>query len=296
MYVKQRKTRQGQDVTVNGWFAPGPDLRDYNDRHPAIVEVNERLGIKAIRADELPVIIDLRAKMPPIRNQGNLGSCVAFGIVSCLEYHALKIQEKYVRLSERALYKSMRFLLGLNGDSGGYVRAGMGAAKALGIPPSKYWPYDTSRFDDDIPAMVQNVGENFSGITYFRHDGGTNTPPECALASAHKYLANGMPFVFAFYGFDSFDDGGKIPLPGPGESAQWGHCVAGVGYDDEIVIPTGDGKSTTQGAIIFRNSWGSGWGIGGYGYLPYEYFLRRYARDMWTVIDAAWLDTGLYGF
>jgi len=304
MFVKQINLSSGEKATVGGWFQPPIDLNDYSDRHEKVRRVLNR-GNGAVETfltkaseGDLPGIIDLRSKFPPIRNQGQLGSCVAFGVASLFEYHALKTQGKYTPLSERALYKSMRFLMQLRGDSGGYVRAGMGAAKALGIPPDRYWPYDVARFDDEIPAIVQNIGENFSGITYLRHDAGANTPPVCALLSAKKYLAAGFPFVFGVYGFQSFDSGekGKIPLPGPTESAQWGHCVAGVGYDDQIVISTGDGKATTQGAIIFRNSWGSSWGLKGYGYLPYEYFLRQYATDMWTVIDATWLDSGLYGF
>lgn len=303
MFVKQRQTSQGENVTVNGWFQPPIDLRDYNDRHDRIKNIawifnvgRDKAVLLEATEDDLPKIVDLRSKFPPIRNQGNLGSCVAFGTIAVFEYHALKVFEKYTKLSELAHYKNMRFLMQVTGDTGSYVRIGMGAAKALGIPPNKYWVYDTRYFDNDIPASVQMLGRNYEGITYLRHDAGTNTPPACAVLSAKKYLASGLPFVFAFYGFQSFDDDGKVPLPGPNEYAEWGHCVAAVGYDDTIVIPTGDGKSTTRGAFIFRNSWGKNWGIKGYGYLPYEYFLRQYAMDMWTVIDAKWLDSGLYGF
>lgn len=298
MFVKQRLTKEGESVTVNGWFYPGPDLRDYNDRHEKIVALldNSTTDFYLASDDDLPEKVDLRAHFPPIRNQGALGSCVAFGIVATFEYHSFRSQGKYIRLSERSLYKNMRFLLQLSGDSGGFVRAGMGAAKAIGIAPDKYWPYDIDDFDRKIPAEVQSLSRNYEGISYLRHDGGSNTPPICALASAKKYLAAGFPCAFAFYGFESFNDNGWIPMPGPDESAQWGHCVTAVGYDDTVEILGNHDKGLSKGAIIFRNSWGKNWGIKGYGFLPYDYFLRQYAVDMWTVLDASWLDSKLYGF
>ena len=56
-----------------------------------------------------------------------------------------------------------------------------------------------------------------------------------------------------------------------------------MGYDDAMTIKnTTRGKETT-GALLIRNSWGTGWGDGGYGWLPYDYILRGMDRNWWTI-------------
>jgi len=69
-----------------------------------------------------------------------------------------------------------------------------------------------------------------------------------------------------------------------------GHAIAVVGYDDALEIKHASASTPTRGALIIRNSWGTGWGDGGYGYLPYEYVLRRLAVDWWVLIKSEWLD------
>ena len=66
---------------------------------------------------------------------------------------------------------------------------------------------------------------------------------------------------------------GDIPMPGPGESVQGGHCVIVVGYD-----------SATQ-QFKFQNSWGTSWGAyGGFGFLPFAYLgSSTYGSDYWIV-------------
>ncbi len=51
-----------------------------------------------------------------------------------------------------------------------------------------------------------------------------------------------------------------------------GHAVLAVGYDD------------ASQRFIVRNSWGSGWGMGGYCTMPYSYLTdQSLARDFWAV-------------
>jgi len=90
-------------------------------------------------------------------------------------------------------------------------------------------------------------------------------------------LASGYPFVFGFSVYESFESPllaatGVAQLPGPGERLVGGHAVVAVGYDQP------------SGRFIVRNSWGSGWGMGGYFTMPYQYLTDpMLAADFWTI-------------
>ncbi len=90
-------------------------------------------------------------------------------------------------------------------------------------------------------------------------------------------LASGYPFVFGFTVYPSFESdevarSGIVPIPGASEQTLGGHAVLAVGYDD------------TKNMFIVRNSWGSGWGLAGYFYMPYAYLLdNNLANDFWTI-------------
>jgi len=74
-----------------------------------------------------------------------------------------------------------------------------------------------------------------------------------------------------------------------------GHAIMAVGYDDNLKIKnTNPGGVETTGALLFKNSWGPGWGMSGYGWMPYEYVLRGIAQDFWSLIQARWIDTGRF--
>lgn len=134
-------------------------------------------------------------------------------------------------------------------------------------------------------------------MTYYRLDEGLSPPQLVERIKAN--LAAGLPSMFGFTVYSSLSQGGsggEIPFPAPPESVRGGHAVVAVGYDDGKTIKNPNaGGPKTKGAFLIRNSWGSSWGDGGYGWLPYEYTLRGLAVDWWSLVKNEYVATQRFG-
>jgi C1A family cysteine protease len=152
-------------------------------------------------------------------------------------------------------------------------------------------------FDKEPPAFCYAFAQNYQAISYYRLDP-PGTPLDALLTQIKTCLAAGLPSMFGFTVYNSISQAattGKIPFPAAGERILGGHAVVTVGYDDALKIKnTNPGGLETTGALLIRNSWGTGWGSGGYGWLPYEYVLRRLAVDWWSLLKNEWVDTGIF--
>ena len=302
----------GRDVGT-GWLPEPPDMRDYTPETPEVAQTLKTIGVgkKAKRATpaKAPTKVDLREWCSPVEDQGSLGSCTAHAAVGIVEYLQRRAYDKHIDGSRLFVYKTTRTLMGVTGDTGAWLRNTMGALVLCGIPPEKYWTYTTATepsgedgrtFDTEPPAFVYAVADNYEGLTFFSHDPlGKDIPGVDVLASVKTHLAAGVPSMFGFYGFGSFEKTtvpGGIPFPCPGEQAEWGHAIVAVGYDDAMVVDnTGCAGSKTKGALLIRNSWGTGWGDDGYGWLPYQYVTHRLAQDFWSLFGMGWAETGQFG-
>ena len=206
-------------------------------------------------------------------------NCTANAGVGLMEYFQKRTKGHYLDGSRLFLYKTTRNLMGVMGDTGAYLRNVMGAITLFGIPPERYYPYDVAKFDEEPRAFDYALAQNFQALRYYRVDPpGTSTAT--LLVSIKESLANGLPCIFGFTVYDNLGDGPLIPMPLSTSRVVGGHAVVAVGYD-----PNG---------IIIRNSWGTAWGDAGYGTLPNDYILSGLTADWWTMVDAEWVDLGVF--
>lgn len=299
-----RLARTGREVGT-GWLPPMVDPRDYTPDHPRIQQslgkLARRLGDpRSSKAAALPGAVDLRPWCSPIEDQQNLGSCTANATIGVVEYFERRAFGKHLDGSRLFVYKTTRNLIGVTGDTGAWLRNAMGAIVACGVPHEQYWPYtdDPVKFDLEPPQFVYAVADNYEATKYFAHDPlSKNVPKPAVVASVKKHLALGIPAMFGFWGYPSFDSAeapGQIPLPTDQELAgepAWGHAIVAVGYDDSVKITNPMSNDTTTGAFLIRNSWGTSWGQSGYGWISYDYVLKGVAMDFWSLLKMEWVDT-----
>ena len=241
-----------------GWVPDIPDARDlmFSAAEPVL------------RA--LPRSVDLRPQLPAVYDQGELGSCTANAIAAAFEYVQLKEGLPDFMPSRLFVYYNERVLEGTVGeDSGAMIRDGIKSVHKLGVCSEDTWKYDIEQFAV-MPSQAAYAEALDHQVQSYRR----------VLPMLHQLqgcLAAGYPFVFGFTVYESFESAevartGLVPLPARSESALGGHAVLAVGYDDD-----------TQRFTV-RNSWGDGWGVGGYFTMPYGYLTDpSLARDFWTI-------------
>ena len=239
-----------------GWR---PDLPDYRD-----------LLLTALPAGALPSTVDLESTLPPVYDQGQLGSCTANGIGGLVEFVEMVQHEGERTPSRLFIYYGERQIEGTTDqDSGAQIRDGMKVVAKLGAPPESLWPYDVAKFAQQPPAAAYAAAKQHVAVAYKRVAQTTQ-----ALKAA---LAAGHPVVFGFTVYESFESAevaqtGVLNMPAHGESVVGGHCVVLVGYDDATQRFKG------------RNSWGESWGIRGHFTMPYAYATSRsLASDFWVL-------------
>jgi len=283
--------------TGMGWLPDYPDFRDYTTEHDDLKPMLRRIGVDKPLKVSLPASADLRAWCPPVEDQGQLGSCTANAGVGMVGYFERRAFGKYIEGSRLFLYKVTRNMLHSTGDNGAFLRSTMGALVLFGVPPEEYWPYVTADFDKEPTPFCYAYAQNYQAINYYRLDPPGTTPANL-LTQIKTNLSAGLPAMFGFTVYNSYTQSsttGKIPYPTAGEKIVGGHAIMAVGYDDTLKIKnTNAGATETTGAILIRNSWGIGWGMAGYGWLPYEYVLKGVAQDWWSLLKSEWVDTGVF--
>ena len=267
-----------------GWQRDLPDFRDYAPDSKKIAEVLPK-NTKALTPPKaIPAKCDLSNYCSPVEDQSSLGSCTAQAGVGLLEYYENRAHGQHIDASRLFLYKTTRNLLHWTGDTGAWLRTTMKAMVLFGAPPEEYHPYDIARFEDEPSAFCYAFAQSYQAIRYYRLDQPGLTSSQL-LTRIKNFLAAGYPSMFGFTVYNYGNSKGEIAFPSVGDRALGGHAVVAVGYDNNRKI------GSSKGAIKIRNSWGTGWGENGYGWLPYDYVEARLAVDFWSLFKAEYLGT-----
>lgn len=207
--------------------------------------------------------VDLRYLLPPIRSQGPRPLCVPFAVTATNE--AARTLFGLTSPAE-ALAVEPLWQHSVNAGVGGHDGTTIGAAASglakRGQPHETHWPYNPTlgdRTEPDPPgaATVDWHGAEVINIP-LEHDG-----IEDLVETA---LSLGLPVVLLVEltgEFDYPDDRGEIEVPPINSPVGDYHAVVAVG------AATSDDGTTRR--LLIRNSWGDGWGVGGYGWMPLEY-------------------------
>ncbi len=278
--IRRRATTTAQTLAVTTKrrnYGYKPDLPDRRD--------NDWLyALKFPEDVQLPPRVSLREQMPPIFDQGNLGSCVANACVAAMMFaHGPKTP----MLSRLDLYYKARLIENnVESDDGCEIRDAIKALVRWGVCTEATWPYKIRKFRQAPPAQAGKEDDQWKATEYFRMK---------THEDFMKCLASGYPFIGGFSVYESFDgkfltDKGVMEVPRITEKLVGGHAILVTGYDtnfksSQVFKSSGlDQNDVPDLMYEVRNSFGSDWGLGGYYWMPAEYLENRdLADDFWTI-------------
>lgn len=225
---------------------------------------------------ELPNEVDHTSNMSPVKNQGQLGSCVGFAVSAMKECQEKKehLEEiargkrgrpKIYDYSEAWIYWNSKKIDPWPNEEGTSIRYAMRVLQKIGVPTEKGWPYKDVG-DIGKPKRWADLVARWALInSYWRVD----TLTELRLALIDGPVPIGVP---CFYEIFFVGSDGIVPYPDNTDQIYGGHAICAVGYNN------------TTKMIKFKNSWGKDWGESGYGYLLYKY-VDDFLWDAWASQD-----------
>jgi hypothetical protein len=250
--------------TLGALISP-PDARDHSlDRY-----MPESLPPR-------PGQLDLRKCYQPVRNQGGIGSCVPTSLVSGL----LGSKEVMAGQPDRILSVAAAYYGVLKAKGAPWNGEGVGVRECL-----DWLMKNGVGLESDQPYTGTAAPLAGPGPLYAQHAAMNRAGAYARVGQSAPLLTELMDAIYAHGGAEltidvqpGFDAGHGIIKPGGTSRGQ--HAITAVGYDEQ------------QRTILIRNSWGEGWGDGGYGLLSFEYVEQ--AHEAWALIDAAIVRDGTH--
>ena len=239
--------------------------------------IDQAIGSGAMTAvAALPPAVDLRAPWWTINDQGNTGSCVGWASTDGVaRYHMVKANKlgQAVMLSPRYTWMASKETDSLIArpetfieEAGTMLKAAVAVLKKYGAPPDSMLPFhiNNTMYAGDENTFFATAAQRRIAAYY---NLGNN------VSKWRTWLASHGPILAGLSVDASWDHAtathGNIDTFQP-NTVRGGHAVCIVGY-------------RADHRFIVRNSWGTGWGDQGFGYVSEAYIQAGFFNESYGV-------------
>jgi len=208
-------------------------------------------------AIKVPDKVDLSQYLPNVRDQGNVGSCVGFGVGANVGSVAKKLKIFTEWFSPTWIYNGARYIEGkLTQDAGCEPGDALDWLLKMGCLLEHFWLYDPTKLDQSAPSSTREAqATKYPNFAYFRCVDGVDGI--CSALASGYLVSIGTPWFDKWMNIAS---NGKLPTVSSADSVAGGHETILAGYDKTTALFYG------------QNSWGMSWGGSGRYYMPFQAF------------------------
>ncbi len=256
------------DEQSTGWFGTSENLGE--------IESDINFG----SSGSLPPSVDLTQFMPPIGDQGQYGTCVAWSVGYNLKTFlegrdrnssTSDLARESNQFSAHDLFKAIPSADKGADCNGTYFEAALDVMQSRGIARASVAPYTNLGNCSDGPLSAWNSDAANYKIDNYRKINVEPTKVEGSIVEIKKYLAAGRAVAFGaklggdFMGWNSSSVMTSDDVPYGGQHSY--HAMIVVGYDN---------SKGPRGAFKVANSWGTSWGDNGFIWVDYNYFVADF--------------------
>ncbi len=250
-------------VVVSGMLIPAQSSFAVTLHPTGLTSLTATSGYAAAptyNTSNLPTSLDLTYMFPPVGDQASQGSCVAFAVGYAAQSYQVGHDHSYTPTTSSQIFSPQyiysQIHSGTDSLGGGCsFDDAFNLIKTQGCTTLADMPYSGAPFGWQTQPTAQQIANAANHKIYT-----WESLPSGNVSQIKAELANMKPVVIGIPVYPDFDNLSSTndTYDDSTGSLRGYHALCVVGYDD------------TKNAVKVENSWGTNWGLNGYGWISYN--------------------------